>query len=221
MLKFGIISEVDAAKGVARVTFDQDEIVSDWLPVSVPMTKDDQFQFPLVVNQHVWCMMDEHCEMGVIGGSIYDSNNVPVGGAQNKVRVRFDTDLVIEYDRSSHNLLIDCKGDVNIKAAGDVFVEATGTKVDIKGNAKVEVHAATEIDLDAPLTKCQVIACTSIQPSVSGANLVINANMDLQGNMVATGNVEGAQVKEGSIRLGTHKHLGVTTGGGTSGTPTP
>ena len=32
-LKYGIVSDIDAAKGLARVKFEEDEIVSDWLPV--------------------------------------------------------------------------------------------------------------------------------------------------------------------------------------------
>lgn len=41
------------------------------------------------------------------------------------------------------------------------------------------------------------------------------------GNISTTGTIEGGTVKQGLIVLGTHKHTGVQTGGGTSGGPTP
>jgi hypothetical protein len=45
--------------------------------------------------------------------------------------------------------------------------------------------------------------------------------LEVHGDITATGTITGdADVKSGTIRLRTHKHTGVTTGGGTSGGPT-
>lgn len=49
-------------------------------------------------------------------------------------------------------------------------------------------------------------------------NLVAPAGVKITGNLVVTGTVTGGPA---GIGLTTHKHLGVTTGGGTSGGPTP
>ena len=222
MLKFGHITEMDAAKGLARVKFDgEDGIVSYWLPISVPGTVDGKYIIPFNVNEHVWCMMDDHMEFGVIGGAIYDAGNGPNGGNNEKVRVNFVGGLGVEYDRNSKTLSIGGTGDFNIDING------TGKgKVNIKCNSAViesltdaEIKATTLIKLTAPAVLCS----GTIQASAIGIGAAPPAagNGIITGDINVTGKVEAGEVKEGTIRLGTHKHIGVTIGGGTSGTPTP
>lgn len=43
----------------------------------------------------------------------------------------------------------------------------------------------------------------------------------ITGGLTVSGAIAGATVTAGGIGLTTHKHTGVTTGGGTSGGPTP
>lgn len=117
MLKFGNISEVDASKGLARVKFTDDDMVSGWLPVLVLKSKDDSYSFAFDVDEHVACHMDERCEMGYIAGAIYDSNKKPDGGNADKLRVKFKDGTIMEYDRSAKKLTVDAAGDVVIKAA--------------------------------------------------------------------------------------------------------
>jgi len=222
MLRFGHISEMDAVKGMARVKFDgEDGVVSYWLPLSMPGVVDGKFMMPYNINEHVWCMMDENLEYGVIGGAIYDAANNNSGGANNKIRLQFVGGLFVQYDRQSNTLAIGGTGDINIDING------TGKgKVNIKCNQAViesltdaEVKAATVIKLTAPAVLCSgTLQATSIgigtAPPASG-------NIEVSGNMNVTGKVEANEVKEGTIRLGTHKHTGVQTGGGVSGGPTP
>lgn len=106
MLKFGIISEVDTTKGLARVNFDDDNIVSGWLPVSVPKSLNDKFFAMPDINEHVWCMMDENAENGVIGGSLYDASSQPAGGGVDIVAIQFNDSSRVEYNRNSHVLTI-------------------------------------------------------------------------------------------------------------------
>ena len=51
--------------------------------------------------------------------------------------------------------------------------------------------------------------------------LVTPSEVDITGNLVVSGSISGASVTAGGIGLTTHKHTGVTTGGGVSGGPTP
>jgi phage baseplate assembly protein gpV len=104
MLKFGIISDVDPPKGLVRVNFDDDEIVSNWIPVSFPKAADDEFAFPYDKNNHVWCIMDDHCENGVVGGAIYDAKKKPSLGAPDLFYIKFKDGTVIKYDRGTHVL---------------------------------------------------------------------------------------------------------------------
>lgn len=60
--------------------------------------------------------------------------------------------------------------------------------------------------------------------SITADNMVINATLHVDGDFSVNGSVEatGDTFTHNNINIGsTHTHTGVTTGGGTSGTPTP
>lgn len=215
MIRFGIICDIDAAKGLARVDFIEDGIVSDWLPIIVPKGLGDSFSWMLDINEQVACLMDKHAEDGVILGAIYSNANQPNGGNKDKFRVVFSDDTVIEYDRAAHKLTADVKGAVEVKATGDVDVE-TATNATVK---------AVLVTLDAPNVTCTGIltaAQIATAPGTGGTGaLEIDGDITVTGNVTADGDVEGTDVKAGIISLLTHKHTGVSTGGGTSGTPVP
>ena len=65
MIRFGTISETDPEKYLARVKFEADGIVSDWLPLVSFGTMETKVEFPLDVDEQVCCLMDERCEDGV------------------------------------------------------------------------------------------------------------------------------------------------------------
>jgi phage baseplate assembly protein V len=210
MLVFGIVVEVNAPKGLAKVQFkDMDSIVSPWMPMSMPKTYQDKFSIPYDVNEHVWCMMDPSFEFGVIGGAIYSKNELPAEGSENEnVHIAFVYGLSIDYNRAERTLSINGQGKVSIDITGDVDIKCT--------NAKVE--AATKVDLTAPVVNisgnCVVkgtLTAGAIGTSTADGG---NGKITVEGDIETTGDV-----KAGTVSLKTHKHLGVTTGGGISGTP--
>jgi phage baseplate assembly protein V len=208
MLKFGIITGIDAGAGKVRVHFDDDDIVSDWLPITVKNALKNKDSFPLDVKEHVACLMDEHCENGVCLGAIYSKNVKPTGGNKDKWRKVFEDGTVLEYDRSAHKLTVDAKGTVDVKATGAVSVD-TDAAATVK---------ATAVTLDAPTVTCTG-ALTAASISTSGGGDITAA-----GKITATGDIKttGGDVENSlSIKLGIHKHLGVTPGGGTTALPTP
>lgn len=209
---------------MARVKFDDDNIVSAPLHCAVPSSLDDQVQFPFNINQHVYCIMDERCERGVIAGAVYDEGNTPAAGNANVVRLKFKDGLELKYDRSAKKLSVLGTGDVEINTTGKLDATVTGNaKLTTAGQA--EVIATTEIKLTAPVTevsgllKCGAILTTA--PSGPGLHIDASGNMTTSGKIESTDEVKGATVVQGAIQLGTHKHTGVTTGVGTSGLPTP
>lgn len=234
MLRYGLISEIDAAKGMARVNFNDDNIVSDWMPILVSKAMEDSFSFFPDINEHVACHMDEHSENGVILGSMYSKDVQPNGSNGDKWRVRFKDGTVIEYDRAGHKLFADVKGQVEIKAEGAVKVDGQST-VDViaTGAVKVETSAtatlkATAVTIDAPATNCT--GNLTVAGIVTAAGFAAAAgpggagNMTVAGSITATGDIKttGGDVEApGGIKLTQHKHTGVTTGGGTSAIPVP
>lgn len=199
-LRFGTISKIDADKGLAKVSFKEDGIESDWLPILQKNTKANKHSHTYDIDEHVACMMDEHAEKGVIMGAVYSKNENPgtVKGADIE-GVEFSDGTKVSYNRSTSELKIDCAGKVTV-----ICTEAT-------------VEASSKVTLDTPTV------------DVSG-DLNVTGGITAGGAMEATGNIQttsgdikttSGAVKEGLIRLGTHKHTGVTPGGGTTATPIP
>lgn len=121
MIKFGYITELDLSKGMVRVNFTGDGIVSNLLPVSVPATKEDKYSFPFVINEHVWCLMDENCEFGVVGGAVYSNKDTPPTGADEQT-------IIVNINAGKLELKIDRQtGDVNLITEGKIKIQNSQT----------------------------------------------------------------------------------------------
>jgi phage baseplate assembly protein V len=210
MLRFGNITEVDPAKGYARVTFTDDGIVSDWLQFVVMGAIKDNFSHTFSINEQVACLMDENSEEGVILGAIFNEKTPPNNGGSGIFRVKFDDNSVIEYNRNSHKYTLDIKGEINIKSSSVVNIDAVNANIVASAIAKIQ----------APVIELTGAVAISGALTVGGT-ISAPGGGAISGNLEVTGQLKGATVTNGTISLGTHKHTGVTTGGGISGTPTP
>jgi len=100
------------------------------------------------------------------------------------------------------------EAEVRIKVDGSIEINTSNMPVTINCS-NATINASTSVNINTP-------------------NLVVDAdnttwigNINLQGNLVQIGNytITGIATFNG-IPFSTHKHIGVTPGGGTSGTPT-
>lgn len=196
MLKYGRISDIDAEKGLAKVSFPDDDMVSDWLKVLVPKSKDDSYSVMFDTDEHVAVMMDEHCENGVILGAVYDTGKKPDGGNADKVRVKFKDGAAIEYDRSNHTFTIEGIEKAVIKTKEATITADTKVKIDcsdneITGDLKIggKLDVTGDVSTDGKIEALQDIKSTS-------------------GDVIATVT---------SLKL--HVHTGVTSGPGLTGQP--
>lgn len=100
------------------------------------------------------------------------------------------------------------EAEVRIKADGSIGITTSNMPIIIEGS-DVTVNASTSINLNTPSMVVDADVTTWI------------GNINLQGNLVQIGNytITGVATFNG-IPFSTHKHIGVTVGGGTSGTPT-
>lgn len=106
MLKFGKISDIDTANGLARVNFEEDGIVSDWLHVSVKKSLKNKESFPYDINEPVWCILDEDWENGIIGGAIYNEETLPQTNGADLYVFEIEGGGIIKLDRSAKKLSI-------------------------------------------------------------------------------------------------------------------
>ncbi|MFO0387555.1 MAG: phage baseplate assembly protein V [Flavobacteriales bacterium] len=129
MLRFGTISEIDPAKGLARVRFEEDGIVSAWLPIIQRRTLKDKTMETFDIDEHVACLMDDKAEEGVIVGAIFNDKDKPEGGGPNVWARKFEDGTVIKYDRSAKKL--------TATLASGGTAEITASEVKITGNLVV------------------------------------------------------------------------------------
>lgn len=105
MLRFGIIDQVDAAKGRVRVRFEEDDILSDWLPMMQSGTlKNKNYSMP-DVNEHVVCLMDERAENGAVLGAVYNNQDTTPYTSANKFGTKYENGDEFSYDRAARKLL--------------------------------------------------------------------------------------------------------------------
>lgn len=200
MLRFGNITEVDPAKGYARVTFTDDGIVSDWLQFLVLGAIKDNFSHTFNINEQVACLMDENSEEGVILGAIFNDKTPPNNAGDGIFRVKFDDDSVIEYNRNSHEYKLDIKGKINITADSEININAVNANV----------IATVEAKIQAPVIK--LIGAVA----VTGA-MTVSGTITAPGGGPISGNLEvQGDVKAGTVSLKNHVH---TLGGGTTSPP--
>lgn len=246
MLKFGIICDIDPTKGLARVFFKEDDVTTNWLPISVMKSLNDKFIYHFDINEHVWCIMDEHNEYGVIAGAIYSKNEQPTGGGEKKIRFHFSDNSFIEYDTDAKVLTIDCKGDINvtakkidvdceqanIDASGDVSVTANNIEAEAVVSAKVsapsvEVKAsamakitAPVVTVDAPMSSFTgVVAVTGALTAASIATTgggAIATTGEISAQKVTVEDFESDTATIGGKDFLTHTHTAPSGGGATS-----
>ena len=126
--RFGYVSDYDPKRHMARITFpDKDDLVSDWLPVAIPNSKNNKDECHLDIGEHVFCsMLGNGLEAGVVLCSIYDDENKPETGNQDIRKVKFEDGTEISYDRKNKLLNVNCVGDIEIHAQGNITVSAGG-----------------------------------------------------------------------------------------------
>lgn len=209
MLKFGLICEVDAEKGLAKVHFQDDDVPSGWLPMSVQKSLKDKYSFPFDVNEHVWCIMDEHCEYGVIGGAVYDEQEQPAGAGEGKLVIHFADNSSIEYDRNTKTLSLLIKGDIKITSDEKLNVECKEANITVTQTATVK---ANEVNVEAQGNA--TVKAASVK--IDAPNAQATGNLDVTGTITAAAVTASGDVKAGAISLLTHKHTAPSGGGVTT-----
>lgn len=204
MLRFGNITEVDPAKGYARVTFTDDGIVSDWLQVLTIGAIKDSFSHTFSINEQVACLMDENSEEGVILGALNNDKTPPNGAGDGIFRVKFEDDSVVEYNKNTNKYTLDIQGEVSIKSSSVVNIESVTANVNASAIAKIE----------APVIQLNGAVAVTGAITVSGT-LTAPGGGAISGDLKATGDVQA-----GTVSLKTHRHTSSTSGSPTS-TPIP
>jgi phage baseplate assembly protein gpV len=141
MLRFGIISELGEGEnaGFVRVSFDESEIVSDWLSLPSANTRTAKQWIPVEVNSQVACLMDEWCKQGCIVAVLWSATDTPPEWAsKDTTGIKFADNTEIYYDAAEHTLTVN---------APDAELNFTCKKLNITGDVNVtgEITASEEV----------------------------------------------------------------------------
>ena len=173
----GAVTEIDAAKGAARVYFADVEITSYWLPICYPKTQDDKCYWMPDVGEQVRAIMDEHLEDGSILGAVYSAADAVPWASANKAGVRFKDGGEVVYDRASGKLSLNAIGDLAATVGGNLQATISGTAtIESGGDATFK---APKVLIDAPEAECT-------------GNLKVSGQLAYAGGLVGLGGGAGA-----------------------------
>lgn len=160
MLRLGIISEIGKGEnlGYARVSFDENEIVSGWLAMPSLSTKSTKHWVPVEVNAQVACLMDERCEQGAIVLVLWSDTDTPPGWAgPDTMGVQFADGAEVFYNTKTHKLAVNAPdAELTIKCT-KLNIEG---EVNIKGNTNVTGEVVASDEVTAGLLKIKLTTHT-------------------------------------------------------------
>lgn len=135
MLRFGIVSQIDPTNVQARVSFEDDESTSFWLPILQTKTLKDKFYAMPDIGEQVACLMDENSEDGVILGAIYSTEDVSTTQSEKQLSVNLEDGSYINADKENQTLTVAFS---KMKLIGNIEHEGTFTNTaGIKSNADI------------------------------------------------------------------------------------
>lgn len=117
LIRSGVVSSVNPETCAARVVFeDRDNLVSAELPILQSSCMNNRFYSLPDVGDSVVCLMVPNAQdgTGFIIGSFYNDKNPPPAQAQDISLIKFSDGTEIKYDRSKHELSVNCVGNIKI-----------------------------------------------------------------------------------------------------------
>ena len=130
MYRHGIIEEIDARTGRARVRFPQhQDLISGWLDVLQRSTQGDQdYWMPRKGNQ-VACLLDGRLEDGCVLGCVYSETDPPPADRESLRVVEFADGCRVAYDQEAHKLTVAIPAGGTLELCGAASAVALAAKV--------------------------------------------------------------------------------------------
>lgn len=147
LIRVGRVSAVNSANATVRVDFQAQGVVSYDLPVLQRQAlRNKDYCLPDVGEYVVCIFLPTGNAEGFVLGSIYKGDIDPPVNNQDKRAFIFSDGTKIEYDRSSHTLVINAVGPINIVASGDVNVtgDVIADGISLKNHVHLETGGMTE-----------------------------------------------------------------------------
>lgn len=215
VVRFGTVSEVDAANGLARV--DLGDLVTDWLPWTTPSAGNDRVWNTPDVGQQVVIASPGDASQGCIIGSLFSTAKAANGSDGKDRRITFSDGTVIEMDRAASNL------NVQVPSAGSIRLSIGGTTLLLQdGQATLTTPKLVVDSPDSTFTgKVTVQGLLTYQAGLTGSG---GSGASMTGPINQSGGavtLAGSSLTHNGKNVGsTHTHGGVQSGGSNTGAPT-
>jgi phage baseplate assembly protein gpV len=159
MLRFGRISDIDASRGMARVSFAEDGTVSDWMSMVVSKTGDDKFFYLPDVNEQVACLMGHGMLRGVILGAIYSDNRTPdsANSGTGVLSIVFSNGDKVKYDNGQMEIAasggVTINGNLTVNGSVDASADVTAgpLNVSLTGHRHPYINGTTPATTSPPI----------------------------------------------------------------------
>lgn len=126
-LRWGKVVEIAPDFSQARVESDEnDQIVTFWLSILYPKTLHDKYYWHIDIDETVWFLVDEQAEEGVILGGFYCPDAEPHEPDIDETEIRWRDCSFVRYHKADHELVIDIKGKIIIRASEGIEIESHG-----------------------------------------------------------------------------------------------
>jgi phage baseplate assembly protein V len=137
MVRFGTVFEVDPSAALAKVNLG--ELVTDWLPWAITRAGNNRTWYAPEVGEQVILLSAGDPSMGVIIGALYQTAHPANGSTIDVERTTYQDGTVVEYDRASHQLLIDASA-----STSNVLIKCS----------TATINATSSVTVDSPMTHC-------------------------------------------------------------------
>lgn len=193
IIRVGEVTSVNPAAMTARVTFDDDDGVTSFdMPILQRNTLKNRDHCCVDVGEDVLCLfLPTGIEEGFILGSFYAGEVTPPSDNRDVRMVEFSDGTKLSYDRSSHKLTGEVKGDVELTVSGTMSVQAKGA---------VMVKSSASVSLQSPVINLYGAINTAAEGGGAGT-MTISGDINQTGSQRVSGDVVA-----GNISLTDHKH---------------
>lgn len=246
-LRFGRVTSVDGGKVRVQLGDGQNVVSHEISTLQNRVLKDQDIKMP-DLGEPVACLFSgQGAEEGVILGAYYNGGNEQHPGKPAEYDYhKYADGTEMWYDRSSHKLIANVKGDVeitseghiNIKAKSDIDAETEANAiVKVKGNMSANVEGRVDITSQGQInvsSSQNVVIKSSVNvtlkaPTISLAGILTITDMEGgvgHGTLYGTYTVKSGSfhvpdndVTAGQVSVRGHTHMGVWSGPDISGTP--
>lgn len=123
LIRLGTVEQADYDK--ARVRVRCGELLTGWLPWLTARAGNDRSWWAPEVDEQVMVFSPSgDIAQGVVLAAIYQQRHPANGKDPDLCRVDFEDGASVEYNRQSHEMTIHSKGELFIRADGDIWLDA-------------------------------------------------------------------------------------------------